>query len=79
MSEYVARISYTIDKDHPDRKYIENWTENKEFHYDDIYKFSDNYCGNPIAYIKNDLRLVAGGGYNSEHIHNVKFKITKID
>ena len=31
-----------------------------------------------IAHIKSDLRLVAGGGYNSEHIHNVKFKIESI-
>ena len=30
------------------------------------------------AHIKSDLRLVAGGGYNSEHIHNVKFKIEAI-
>ena len=30
-----------------------------------------------IRYIKKDLKLVAGGGYDYKHIHNVKFKIVR--
>ena len=56
-----GEIQCTIDKNHPDIKYVKDWTKE-----------------DAIAHIKSDLRLVAGGGYNSEHIHNVKFKIESI-
>lgn len=76
---YYGKIKCTIDKDHPDIKYIHDWTENKEFEFDDTYTFEDYYTEEEcIRYIKRDLRLVAGGGYNSEHIHNVSFEIRKL-
>ena len=31
-----------------------------------------------INYIKKDLKLVAGGGHNTDHIHNVKFEIRRM-
>ena len=31
-----------------------------------------------VNYIKRDLKLVAGGGYNSDHIHNVTFEIERM-
>lgn len=76
---YYGEIRYTIDKDHPDIKYIEDWTENKEFEFDDIYTFKDYYTEEEcIRYIKRNLMLIAGGGYNSNHIHNVSFGILRL-
>lgn len=76
---YYGEIRYTIDKDHPDIKYIEDWTESKEFKFDDIYTFKDYYTEEGcIRYIKRNLMLIAGGGYNSNHIHNVSFDIRKL-
>ena len=76
-----GEIQCTIDKNHPDIKYVKDWTKDKVFKFHDEYTF-DESCGwtkeDVIAHIKSDLRLVAGGGYNSEHIHNVKFKIESI-
>ena len=45
---------------------------------DNLYA-SDNITKEEEAfiYIKHDLKLVAGGGYNTDHIHNVKFEIEK--
>lgn len=79
--KYKATIFYTIDATHPDIKYLnEEYNENKVFNYSDIYSFpadyAIDYC---MSIIKSDLRLVAGGGYNSEHIHNVTFNIEKME
>ena len=52
--------------------------------FDDIYYFSCDLVNikydydNIIEYIKRDLMLVAGGGYNAEHIHNVNFEIKQV-
>lgn len=78
--KYNAKIYYTIDENHPDIKYIKDWTEDKEFTFSDTYTFDDRFYSYEdkeciINYITRELRLVAGGGYNSEHIHNVRFEI----
>ena len=47
--------------------------------FDDTYTFDDSYTEEEcINYIKRDLKLVAGGGYNSDHIHNVTFEIERV-
>lgn len=76
---YKGEISYTIDKEHPDIKCIKDWSEDKIFTFSDTYIF-DYPCDKDevIAYVKNDLKLVAGGGYNAKHIHNVTFKVNQI-
>ena len=79
--KYYAKIEYTIDNGHPDIECINDWTENKVFTYEDTYTFNDDYYDDHtenIAYIKRDLSLVAGGGYNTKHIHNVVFDIKKV-
>lgn len=52
-----------------------------------IFTFSDTYTINPDhfygmdhikSYIRDDLRAIAGGGYNSDHIHNVEFTFKMI-
>ena len=78
--KYYGKINCTIDKNHPDVQYVKDWTENKILSFDDTYTFDDSYTeADCINYIKRDLKLVAGGGYNSKHIHNVKFEIERCD
>lgn len=76
---YSGEISCTIDNEHPDIKCVENWSEDTIFIFSDTYMF-DYPCDKDevIAYIQRDLSLVAGGGYNTKHIHNVSFKIEQI-
>ncbi len=78
--KFNGKITYTIDKNHPDIEYVQDWNENKLFSFSDTYTFNSGMYSaeNAIAYIKKDLKLVAGGGYNSKHIHNVSFDITRI-
>lgn len=76
-----ATIYYTVDSEHPDIQYIKNPSEIQSF--TDTYTFDTNYVGNVTRlemenYAKNDLRLVAGGGYNSKHIHNVSFEFKSV-
>lgn len=76
-----ATIYYTVDSEHPDIQYIKNPSEIQSF--TDTYTFDTNYVGNITRsemenYAKNDLRLVAGGGYNSKHIHNVSFEFKSV-
>lgn len=76
--KYYGKISFTIDKGHPDIKYVDDWTEDKVLTFADTYTFNDDYTEEEIIpYIKRDLSLVAGGGYNTDHISNVTFEIGK--
>ena len=71
--KFKGKIIYTMDAEHPDKKYVEDWTEEKVFTYSDTYAFNSDYTEEEaIIYIKHDLKLVAGGGYNTDHIHNGK-------
>jgi hypothetical protein len=75
----LATIHYTVDSEHPDIQYIKNPLEIQSF--TDVYRFDTDYLGDIDRYdmenyAKNDLRLVAGGGYNTEHIHNVTFEFS---
>lgn len=74
-----ARIDYTVDAVHPDIKYLKDWDQNKTYSFEDVYCFNNELPISEIKdYIKDDLMLVAGGGYTTEHIHNVDFTIYKI-
>lgn len=76
---FYGKITYTIDKNHPDIKHVKDWTSEKIYDFEDVYFFADYYDDEDcIGYIKRDLRLVAGGGYNSDYIHNVLFEIRKL-
>ena len=67
-----------MDAEHPDIKYVDDWTEEKEFTFSDTYTFNNDYTEeDAICYIKRDLKLVAGGGYNADHIHNIVFEIER--
>lgn len=71
-----GKIEYTIDKDHPDIRFIPDWTPNKVLTFEDTYVFDDIYSKEDMCnYIKTDLALVAGGGYNTDHINIIKYTI----
>lgn len=77
----LGKIIYTIDKNHPDIKYMQDWKKGKTYKFEDTYFFDPNKffsIDHFISSIKNDLKLVAGGGYDSKHIHNIKFEIRKV-
>ena len=73
---YEGKITFNITESHPDRKYVEDMSEKLTF--TDIYTFEDIYSDDSaISYIKNDLSIVAGGGYDNKHIINVSYDINK--
>ena len=75
--KYNGKIAYSIDKNHPDIKCVDGWTEDKIYTFEDTYIFEYGYYTTEEikSHIQNDLMLVAGGGYNTKHIHNVSFEI----
>ena len=78
MSKFKAVLKYKVKETHPDIKYIKDSTE--VLTYDDIYTFEENYSKNDVAgYIKNDLSIIAGGGYDDKHINILSFNIEKIE
>lgn len=78
MKKYNGKITYTMDKNHPDIKHVKDWMENKEFTFEDVYMFSEETPFENIKeFIKRDLKTVAGGGYDAKHIHNISFEIKK--
>lgn len=82
--QIMACITYNMKKTHPDKPYvIGKWTSKRVFSHADIYTFDDElYKKSDIdsmkEYIKRDLALVAGGGYNTDHITNVKYNFKVI-
>lgn len=79
---YNAKISYTIDAGHPDIGSMpEKFWKDKVFTYEDEYRMDpDRFFGfdHMMETIKEDLLLVAGGGYNHRHVHNVEFIIEEV-
>ena len=76
---FKAKITYRVEQGHPDIECLENVNEVLEF--EDTYTMdTDNFWSvdHMIDHIKYDLALVAGGGYSTEHIGNVKFDIKRI-
>lgn len=72
-------IFYTVDKSHPDYQYIKNPDEVQKF--SDVYTMDTSYFPDQYSreyYIKNDLALIAGGGYTTDHIHNVSFEFERV-
>ncbi len=88
---FKGTIHYSVDSSHPDIKYMDASQCKKELELTDTYSFN---CYDPLTnldgkwdinnvagmleYIKYDLKLVAGGGYDWKHIHNIKFTIKEL-
>ena len=78
MKTLYACIYWTVTESHPDFKYVKD--TKKELCFRDIYTDPNNYYDDYKQfenYVKSDLALVAGGGYNTDHIKNVRFDIFK--
>ncbi len=84
-----AKIYYTMKETHPDKDcVIGGWNPDEVYNYEDIYTINPNRfwgeddikdCIDGIKdYIKEDLKLIAGGGYNWKHIDNIRFEMEVI-
>lgn len=77
MNEYKAKIIYKVKATHPDIKYISDPDNVQE--YEDVYRFNKDYSKEDvIGYIKHDLSIIAGGGYDNKHINIIDFNIEQI-
>ena len=75
---YKGTISYRITEDHPDRKYLKG-SISERLTFSDTYTIKKDMSRESIVnHIKNDLALVAGGGYNTDHIRDVRFTIEEV-
>lgn len=80
---FDAEIKYKMDENHPDISCVKNWRRNRVFKYKDTYSFASYH---PLyeseeemrEFIESDLKLVAGGGYNADHIYDVQIKIRPV-
>jgi len=72
-------IHYKVKKNHPDINYIPEDERDKTQEFCDIYTINTDcfYGRDDIEdYIKHDLKLVAGGGYDTDTIKNTKIVLT---
>lgn len=76
-----ATIFYKMKDTHPDKSYVVGgWEEDKEYSHSDTYNIDDDSFWSEdamYAYIKHDLKLIASGGYNTDHIYDVRFEFAK--
>ena len=73
-----STINYKVKPTHPDIDCMSDWYEGKEYSYNDTYTIDPQYFWGEddiYEYIKEDLLLIAGGGYDWENIYDVKFDI----
>lgn len=78
---YYGEINYRMERNHPDWEYVKD--HRKTLSFADRYQFDLDYfySDDPAemeSYIRNDLLLVAGGGYSPDKIKNVKIDIHEI-
>lgn len=72
-----AKISYKVKPTHPDLGDMPEYLwKDKVFTYDDKYTFNEDWTEEDAKiYIRHDLALVAGGGYNAKHIYDVEYEM----
>ena len=79
--KFKAKIKYKVDGNHPDIQDLPTkYWYGKEFTYEDTYIFDNREWNQKeaVLYMENDLKLVAGGGYNFSHIYDVKFTCEEV-
>ena len=76
--QYKATLTCKLLSSHPDIDYVVG-DINDPITFEDVYYINTEDFENDTKaiyhYIKRDLMLVAGGGYNSEHIYDVSFNM----
>lgn len=79
LKEIKAKIIYKILPTHPDKDCIVGgYDPQKKYEFEDTYRINtDDYVCKEHIYdvIKEDLRLVAGGGYDDKDISVYKYVI----
>lgn len=78
IKKIKGTITYKVKDNHPDLKYIPEEDRDKVHTFEDTYTIdTDNFWGEDhyTGWIKNDLMLVAGGGYDTDTIREVKIKL----
>lgn len=81
MRKYFGKITYNISENHLDKSCIKDYSKDKTYTFEDIYNIDESYFWSDdhiIEYIKQDLRLVAGGGYDTENVLNANYEIKQI-
>ena len=75
--EYKAKITYCINPEyHPDFESLDDWFIGRVYEFEDTYRFDVEYAREDVTeYIKRDLSLVAGGGYDTRGIYAERFYI----
>ena len=70
-------LKFDMTEEHPDRNCVESL---KGHEVNDVYKFDASMytLKEAIEHAMYDLAITAGGGYNFDHITNIKPKIGKI-
>jgi len=74
--KYQATIKYDTKENHPDEKNAKGFTYTDTYTIDTVMFNGDNTVQN---YIKRDMALVAGGGYDTDTIENVKIDIQAVN
>ena len=78
-----AKIYYKILPTHPDKDcVVGGWDPEREMSYDDTYHIDPNYfegMDDIKTYIKHDLALIAGGGYETKHIKDVRYEMEVVE
>lgn len=72
-------IYFKVKKNHPDLECIPEDERDKTHEFCDTYNIDTDYFygrEDIESYIKHDLKLVAGGGYDTDTIKNVKIVLT---
>lgn len=79
IKEFKAKIIYKMFPSHPDKDYVVGgYDPEKYYEYEDTYRVDTDYFNgirDVYLYIKRDLSLVAGGGYNDKGIYGEKYII----
>lgn len=79
MLTIKAKLTYTIKPTHPDFQYLtESWTPEKKFTDEDVWHINpDCFYGEEDieGYIKENMLLTAGGGYDWNGIDNIEFEM----
>lgn len=79
--DFRAKITYTIDKNHPDYNSYPVDKRDGIFEYSDMYIMEKDYFNGyeeMIEYIIDDLLSIVGGEHNSDHVHHVNFEIEEV-
>ena len=79
MKQYDAKIWFQIDRNHKDYALVPKGMRNSVLTYEDRYTFSDSLPDSKIRQkIRKDLLLVAGGGYNWDHVVDPVISIQEV-